>query len=223
MRVTYYDTDVVIDCGEDWLDDVANWDADAIVITHAHPGHAFGLKRGAPCPVFATDGSWEAMEGFDVAARRTMPERRPIEIKASGAARSITFEAFPLLHSTRAPAVGYRITAGRVAIFYAPDVAWIEDREEALRGVRLYVGDGASVTRSMVRKPGDVIIGHVPMQTQLTWCRKLGVPRAIFTHLGSEVVAGDEGEVQAQIQDLAAERNLERVEMAHDGMEVVLR
>jgi hypothetical protein len=40
----------------------------------------------------------------------------------------------------------------------------------------------------MVRKPGEVIIGHAPIRTQLTWCKKLGVPWAIFAHLGSEIV-----------------------------------
>lgn len=140
-----------------------------------------------------------------------------------GEAHRIVLEAFPVLHSTRAPAVGYRITPGRVAIFYVPDVAWIQDREAALSGVRLYVGDGATITRSMIRKPGDVIIGHAPIRTQLTWCKKLDVPRAIFTHLGSEIVEGDERTLGAKIRDLAADRGVDQVEIAHDGMEVVLR
>ena len=60
-------------------------------------------------------------------------------------------------HSTRAPAVGYRMTAGEVAIFYVPDVVWIHAREEALSGCKVYVGDGATLTRSMVRKSGDTL------------------------------------------------------------------
>lgn len=216
-KISYYDHAVIIDCGKDWLDKVHDWNAEAIIVTHAHPDHAFGLKEGAPCPVFATDASWENIENFAIKRRERMPQRRPIEIAG------MTFEAFPVLHSTRAPTVGYRIAAGRVEIFYVPDVAWIEDREAALSDIRVYIGDGATVTRSMVRKPGEVIIGHVPIQTQLTWCQKLDVPRAIFTHLGSEIVEGDDQKIEAKISDLAKERDVDQVEIARDGMEVVLR
>jgi phosphoribosyl 1,2-cyclic phosphodiesterase len=126
------------------------------------------------------------------------------------------------LSTTRAPAVGYRVTAGQVAIFYVPDVVWIRDREEALGGVQVYVGDGATVTRSMVRKIEGTLIGHTPVRTQLTWCQKEGVPRAIFTHCGSQIVAGDPEELEAEINALAEERGVQ-AEIAYDGMEVVLR
>ena len=173
--------------------------------------------EGTPCPVYATEEAWEGLETFPIEKRETIPYREPTEITG------ITFEAFPVLHSTRAPAVGYRITAGRVSIFYVPDVAWIEDREAALAGIRLYVGDGVTISRSMIRKPGDTIIGHVPIRTQLTWCEKEGVDQAAFTHLGSEIVAGDEEAQMAKIHEMAEERGINEVTLAHDGMEIVLR
>jgi len=134
----------------------------------------------------------------------------------------ITFEAFPVEHSIRAPAVGYRITAGRVTVWYAPDLVYIEDRDEALQGCKLYIGDGATLTRSFVRKRGDTLIGHTPVRTQLTWCRKEGVPRALITHCGSEIVEGDERTLGAELREMADERGVD-AGFAHDGMEVVLR
>lgn len=158
------------------------------------------------------------MESWEIPAAR----RKRVEPRVPFRVRGITFEAFPLEHSTRAPAVGYRIQAGRVGVFYAPDVVYIEDRAEALGGTKAYVGDGATVTRSMVRRRGENLIGHAPVRTQLTWCGKEGVSRAIITHCGSEIVEGDERKLGADIRRLARERGVE-AEIATDGMEVILR
>ena len=38
---------------------------------------------------------------------------------------TISFEAFAVEHSLRAPAVGYRIRSGRITAFYVPDLAAI--------------------------------------------------------------------------------------------------
>jgi hypothetical protein len=125
-------------------------------------------------------------------------------------------------HSLRAPAVGYRVGAGRVVIFYVPDVVFIREREAALSGVRFYIGDGATLTRSFIRRRGDHLIGHTPVRTQLTWCKDAGIRRAIITHCGSEIVTGDAAEIEAQVKAMAEERGVEAT-IAHDGMEVVLR
>jgi phosphoribosyl 1,2-cyclic phosphodiesterase len=207
---------VTIDCGEDWLGHLEDLDAGTFLITHAHPDHAGGLAKGAPCPVHATREAWEILEDYPIEERVTVRPRRSFTLG------ELTVEAFPVAHSTRAPAVGYRISGGRVTVFYAPDLVFIEDREEALRGVKVYVGDGAAITRSLVRKPGEELIGHTPVRTQLTWCRKFGVDRMIVTHCGTRIVENDPGSAPKRIAELAEERGME-AEIARDGQEVVLR
>jgi hypothetical protein len=103
-----------------------------------------------------------------------------------------------------------------------PDGVYIHERAKALADAKVYIDDGATVTRSMVRKSNDTLIGHTPIRTQLTWCQKESVPQMIVTHCGSQIVKGDERKVGAEIRALAQERDV-AVQIAHDGMEMVLR
>ena len=215
LLVSYRDAGVMIDCGLDWLGKLKRVSPSAIVLTHAHPGHASGLKRGARCPVYAPQTTWQELQHYPIKDRHVIKERTPTKICG------ITFEAFPVEHSILSPAVGYRVSAGRACIFYASDFIFVHERKTALDGVQLYIGDGATVTRSFIRRRGNALIGHAPVRTQLTWCQKEGVPRAIITHCGSEIVGGDEREMSAKLRVIAAERGVE-VRIAYNGMKVTL-
>ena len=215
LMVSHRGADVMIDCGLDWLGKFERLHPDAIVLTHAHPDHAWGLKNGAPCPVYAPQKTWETLTRCRVEDRQVIKERTPTKICG------ITFEAFAVEHSILAPAVGYRISAGHACIFYVPDLIFIHDRAAALKNVQIYIGDGATVTRSFIRRRGKTLIGHAPVRTQLTWCQKEGVPRAIITHCGSEIVTGDERKLFANLRAMAADRSVE-VRIAYDGMKLKL-
>ena len=200
----------MIDCGAAWLSRLKRIAPTAIVLTHAHGDHASGLAHGAPCPVFATAETLALIARFSIAEARAIEPRRPFSIGMIG------FEAFPVDHSLRAPAVGYRVTAGRAALFYVPDLAALRDPASALRGVDLYIGDGATVRRSMVRRRGREVIGHATVGAQLAWCREQGVGRAIFTHCGSEIVRSDAHAIAAAIAMLGREQGIE-ASLAYDG------
>jgi hypothetical protein len=58
-------------------------------------------------------------------------------------------------------------------------------------------------------------------RTQLTWCQKEGVPHAIITHCGSEIVTVAEHKIAAKICAMAAERDVD-VRIAYDGMKLTL-
>jgi phosphoribosyl 1,2-cyclic phosphodiesterase len=215
LLVSHRGARVMIDCGLDWLGKLKRVNPSAIVLTHAHPDHAWGLRNGAPYPVYALQQTWQSLQHYPIEDRRLIKDRTPTKICG------ITFEAFPVEHSILSPTVGYRVSAGRARIFYAPDLIFIHERKAALDGVQLYIGDGATLTRSFIRKRGKALIGHSPVRTQLMWCQKEMVPRAIISHCGSEIVTGNEREISATLRAIATERGVE-VRIAYDGMKVVL-
>jgi phosphoribosyl 1,2-cyclic phosphodiesterase len=215
LLIHHRDRRVMIDCGGDWLARVDALAPDAIVLTHAHSDHAEGLRHGAPCVVHATAETWELIDGYPIERRRTLTPHVPERIEG------VMVQAYPVQHSLRCPAVGYRIGTGRGDVFYVPDVAAIPAHTEVLAGTSLFIGDGASITRPILRKEGDVLLGHAPIRAQLGWCRDAGVARAVFTHCGSEIVGGDERRLGAKVRGFARQCGV-AARIAYDGLEVEL-
>jgi phosphoribosyl 1,2-cyclic phosphodiesterase len=144
-----------------------------------------------------------------------MPARR--ECALAG----LVVEAWPVEHSLIAPAVGYRVAAGLVRVFYVPDVAHIPDPAAALRGVDVYIGDGATLVRPLVRRRGCVRIGHATIAAQLEWCASAGVRRAVFTHCGSGIVRADPGAVARAVQAMGARHGIAS-RIAYDGLRMTV-
>jgi len=100
---------IMIDCGADWRGRLKTIAPTAVVLTHAHPDHASGLAGGAPAPVYATEETLELLRRFPIL------DRRPIRLRTAVTIDGVIFRAFPVHHSIRAPAVGYRVSAGSSA------------------------------------------------------------------------------------------------------------
>ena len=196
---------IAIDWGLDWLGLIEKGDVgapDAIILTHAHPDHVDGLKHGVLCPVYATRGIWKDLKNFPI------KEKRILNLRKSGTIFGIKFEAFSLVHSLHVSTVGYRITAGKATIFCAHDLVAIKQPKAALKNIDLYIGDGASIARPIIRKKNGEPFGHASIKMQLDWLQKYKVQQAIFTHCGSQIVEGDEIMLDKKIKAMADERGI---------------
>jgi phosphoribosyl 1,2-cyclic phosphodiesterase len=206
---------IMIDCGADWLQLISRVSPTAILLTHAHPDHAGGVAHGAPCPVYAPARTWRSLPAWSISDRRVMPLQKSIAIAG------IRFEALAVEHSIRAPAVGYRVSVNRVRFFYVPDVVRLPNRRRALRGVDLYVGDGARITRPIIRRRGRAVIGHSSIRAQLDWCKTERIAIAYFTHCGSEIVTAHARPIHQAVRRLGAERGVD-ARVARDGLRLML-
>jgi ribonuclease BN (tRNA processing enzyme) len=219
LLITYKRQRIMIDCGESWESKFTALSPHHIILTHAHEDHAFGLKGGTPCPVWGTRETWKKIAHFPIEKDKRHILKRNVPTKIGG----VTFIAYSVIHSHLAPAVGFRIQIEKTIFFYVPDVAWIPRRCRALNGALFYIGDGATITRNMIRKTKDTgeIFGHATIKEQLRWCQTCKVTKMIITHCGSDIVAHPEREVKKKIQALAEKQGIE-VEIAYDGMELNL-
>jgi hypothetical protein len=89
-----------------------------------------------------------------------------------------------------------------------PDVAGLPNVRGALRGIDVYIGDGATFRRSTVRKKDGTRIGHASIVEQLGWCRKASVPGTIFTHCRSPIVRAEPRKMNAALQQLSRDRGV---------------
>lgn len=207
-------TRVMVDCGADWLGRHPP-DIDAIILTHAHPDHADGLRRGADCPVFATQSTWDSFR------RRVRLDRRLLDTASATPVCSLDVAAVPIRHSLRAPAVALVIGHRGSRFAYAPDVLSLPDPAAVLGGISLYVGDGSALRRSIVRGRDEERVGHASIQEQLRWCAEYHVLRALFTHCGQQLLRLGYEQSNATVRAMGVALGVD-AHTARDGMELRL-
>ncbi len=204
---------ILFDCGEEKF--LKGSLPGAIFLTHAHPDHTKGLKEGTDVAVYLTRVASKALK-MDLANQKIIEERQRINLEKLG----LEVTAFSVPHSEKYPCVLYKVKNDGFTFVFAPDVLSVrkEDREAVFKDVDLYIGDGSSLRKNLVRRTKEgKAIGHASVKVQMGWLRNAKVKRAIFTHWGTEAIKMDERALKRVLEEIASS-DLE-VEVAFDGMQ----
>ena len=188
---------------------------DAVFVSHAHPDHAWGLEEGTSLPVYASAITHEITKDLPIRDRVELSPEQP------AAVGPFRLTAFPVVHSVRCPCVAARIVTPDGTVVYSGDIVSFE-KPDALAGADLYVGDGSTLTGSLVRRHASgALMGHTTIRAQLGWLAKYGVPRAVFSHFGKgPIEMGDEGLASALADLAAAKAPGCQVAVARDGLAI---
>ncbi|MFN2386951.1 MAG: MBL fold metallo-hydrolase [Thermoanaerobaculia bacterium] len=191
---------------------------DAVYLSHAHPDHAWGLADGAEVPVHASAITHEILKDYP------LPRRVTLQPGSSVRVGPFRLTIYPVVHSVRCPGVAVRILAGKTTVLYSGDIIAFDEPERALAGADLYVGDGSTLTGSLVRRhPSGALMGHTTVRAQLGWLGRYGVRRAVFSHFGKEPIEMGDAALAEKLEALADEKAAGcRVRAATDGLELSL-
>lgn len=168
VRLETHGKTILLDFGASWQGKLKfAGSPDYIWLSHAHPDHSFGLRNEkVTVPVFMTKETDAKLpeDKFPFLNRRV--------ISGSFKFGSIQAQEVPVKHSTVAPTSGLIIHTDEGKIGYFPDVLDIPDKS-VLQGLSIYIGDGSSLTRSLVRNT-DGRVGHSSASAQMAWCQEIG-------------------------------------------------
>jgi phosphoribosyl 1,2-cyclic phosphate phosphodiesterase len=180
----------------------------AILFTHSHADHCFGLDDARPImfrdgaiPVYATEATWQGLRrifayAFEQSGYPGVPRMEPHSIEGDFDLLGLRVEPLTVVHG-RLPVTAFRI--GEFA--YVTDCNLIPDETCArLIGLQLLVIDALRFKKHPT---------HMTLDQALRYIERLKPRRALLTHISHDIKHAE-----------ASEHLPENVEIAYDGLVV---
>lgn len=188
---------------------------DALLITHCHADHVFGLDdirplnfRHGPVPLYASAATWQQLRRvfYYIFEREQvgggLPQITPHTIEEDFEAAGLHITPLPLIHG-RGEVTGFRFSDGRRALAFITDCNEIPAVSLAkLRDLDLLIIDALRYTPHPT---------HLHLEKTLAYIAELQPRRALLTHMGHDFKHAD---LHATLPA--------GVEPAYDGLQIEL-
>ncbi|MBS0521423.1 MAG: MBL fold metallo-hydrolase [Proteobacteria bacterium] len=204
FRVRHRQGSFLIDCGASSMIGLRRLgidpnSIDAIVISHLHGDHFGGLpffildaqlvsRRTAPLIVAGPPGLRARLEaamevffpGSTKVERRFAVDIREMEPRATHSFAGIEVTPYQVKHPCGAPPFALRIAVDGKRVCYSGDTEWVDELEEAARGVDLFVAEAYGADKA--------IKFHLDYATLAAHLPAIRAKRVIVTHMGPEML-----------------------------------
>lgn len=188
---------------------------DALLVTHCHADHVFGLDdirpfnfRHGPLPVYASESTWRQLRRvfyyiFEAGyVGGGLPQIIPHTIDLDFEVCGLRVTPITVIHG-KSEVTGYRLTDGQSAVAFITDCNLIpEDSLQRLRGLDLLIID------ALRYKPHPT---HLHVEKTLNYIAQVKPRRALLTHISHDIEHAQAGRYLP-----------DGVELAYDGLKLDL-